>query len=136
MAERFGQLLVLEGKEQKPVGEATVGMVVAVAKLKETTTGDTLCTEANPIVYELPAPMDPAVSYAVSPAKKDDEDKLFSSISKMLEEDLTLRLNRDLRTKQTLISGVGQIHLTITGEKIKRKYGVEMELQSPEGALP
>lgn len=131
-AERFGQLLILEGKEQKPVSEATVGMVVAVAKLKETTTGDTLCAEANPVVYELPAPMEPSVSYAVSPAKKDDEDKLFASISKMLEEDLTLRLNRDLRTKQTLISGVGQIHLTITGEKIKRKYGVEMELHTPK----
>ena len=131
-AERFGQLLILEGKEQKPVNDVTVGMVVAVAKLKDTTTGDTLCTEANPIVYELPAPMEPVVSYAVSPTKKDDEDKLFASISKMLEEDLTLRLNRNLQTKQTLISGVGQVHLTITGEKIKRKYGVEMELSSPK----
>jgi len=131
-SERFNQLLVMEGKEQKPINEATVGMIVAVAKLKETTTGDTLCADNARILYELPAPPEPVVSYAVSPVKKDDEDKLFASVNKVLEEDPTLRLNRDTKTKQTLISGTGQIHLTVTGEKIKRKYGVEMELKLPK----
>lgn len=131
-AEKFGQLLVMEGKETKAVKSAGPGMIVAVAKLKETTTGDTLCDAAAPIVYEMQAPIKPVISYAVSTTKKDDEDKLFSSISKMLEEDPTLSLTRDSQTNEILIAGVGQIHLKIIGEKIKRKFGVEMELRKPK----
>lgn len=131
-AEKFGQLMVMEGKETKPVKSAVAGMIVAVAKLKETTTGDTLCDAAHPIIYEMRPPIKPVISYAVFTTKKDDEDKLFSSITKMLEEDPTLRLVRDPQTNEILISGVGQIHLKIIGEKIKRKFGVEMELKRPK----
>ncbi|MBF0446377.1 MAG: elongation factor G, partial [Magnetococcales bacterium] len=116
----------------KPVDQAGPGMIVAVAKLKDTTTGDTLCDADNPVVYEQMEPMKAVVSYAVSTTKKDDEDKLFSSISRMLEEDPTLQLSREAQTNEILISGVGQVHLTITGEKIKRKFGVEMELKLPK----
>lgn len=129
-AERFGQLYVMAGKEQKPVEQAIPGMVVAVAKLKETTTGDTLCEEANPIIYPMVEPLPPVIAYAVS-AKKGDEEKLFSSITRLLDEDLTLKLTREQQTHETLISGVGQVHLEVVGEKIKRKFGVEMELRSP-----
>ncbi|MBA3015033.1 MAG: elongation factor G [Proteobacteria bacterium] len=130
--EKFGQLLLLEGKGNQPTASASPGMIVAVAKLKETTTGHTLCDEANPIVYPVKSPLSPVVSYAVTTSKKDSEDKLFSSITKMLEEDPTLRLTREPQTNEILLSGVGQIHLKILGEKIKRKYGVEMELQPPK----
>jgi len=129
-AERFGQLFIMAGKEQKPVDEAVPGMVVAVAKLKETTTGDTLCVENNPVVYEAVQPLPTVISYAVS-ARKGDEEKLFSSITRLLDEDLTLKLTREQQTTETLISGVGQVHLEVIGEKIKRKFGVEMELRSP-----
>ena len=129
--ERFGQLFVMAGKEQKPVDAAVPGMVVAVAKLKETTTGDTLCEEANPIVYPELEPLPAVIAYAVS-TKKGDEEKLFSSITRLLDEDLTLKLNREQQTHQTLLSGVGQVHLEVTGEKIKRKFGVELELQAPK----
>jgi elongation factor G len=129
-AERFGQLFIMAGKEQKPVDEAVPGMVVAVAKLKETTTGDTLCVENNPVVYEAVQPLPTVISYAVS-AKKGDEEKLFSSITRLLDEDLTLKLTREQQTMETLISGVGQVHLEVIGEKIKRKFGVEMELRPP-----
>lgn len=129
-AERFGQLYIMAGKEQKPVEQAIPGMVVAVAKLKETTTGDTLCEEANPIIYPMVEPLPPVIAYAVS-AKKGDEEKLFSSITRLLDEDLTLKLTREQQTHETLISGVGQVHLEVIGEKIKRKFGVEMELCSP-----
>ena len=129
-AERFGQLFIMAGKEQKPVDEAVPGMVVAVAKLKETTTGDTLCVENNPVVYAAVEPLPTVISYAVS-AKKGDEEKLFSSITRLLDEDLTLKLTREQQTTETLISGVGQVHLEVIGEKIKRKFGVEMELRSP-----
>ncbi len=129
--ERFGQLYVLEGKEQKPVETAGPGMIVAVAKLKETTTGDTLCAANAPIIYEPPVALQPVISYAVS-AKKGDEEKLFSSITKMLDEDLTLRLTREQQTKQVLISGIGKVHLEVVGSRIKKKFGVEMELSLPK----
>jgi elongation factor G len=130
--EKFGQLLLLEGKEHKQVATAGPGMIVAVAKLKETVTGDTLSAETSPILYQGPAPMEPVIAYAVSPGQKGDEEKVFSSISKMLEEDLTLRLIRQPETKEILLSGAGQMHLEVTGEKIKRKYGVEMSLKVPK----
>jgi elongation factor G len=129
-AERFGQLFVMAGKEQKPVDEALPGMVVAVAKLKETTTGDTLCLESQPVLFPSVEPLPTVIAYAVS-AKKGDEEKLFSSITRLLDEDLTLKLTREQQTYETLISGVGQVHLEVIGEKIKRKFGVEMELRPP-----
>ncbi len=129
-SERFGQLFLLEGKEQKPVDRAIPGMIVAVAKLKETTTGDTLCDQNNPIVYEAPEPVHPVISYAVSATK--DEDKLFSALSRLLDEDLSLRLTREQQTHQVLLSGVGQVHLETVREKLKRKFGVDMELDLPK----
>lgn len=128
--ERFGQLYILAGKEQKPVEQAIPGMIVAVPKLKETTTGDTLCEASNPIVYPATEALPTVISYAVS-AKKGDEEKLFASITRLLDEDLTLKLSREQQTHETLISGVGQVHLDVVGEKIKRKFGVEMELAPP-----
>jgi elongation factor G len=130
-SERFGQIFIMEGKGQKPVDSVGPGTIAAVAKLKDTVTGDTLCTENAPIVYEPLEPISPVISYAVT-AKKGDEEKLFSSITKMLDEDLTLQLTRENQTKEILISGVGQVHLEVIGEKIKRKFGVGMDLHTPK----
>jgi elongation factor G len=130
-AERFGQLYVLEGKEQKPVDSAGPGAIIALAKLKETGTGDTLCDAANPVILQAPEPLKPVISFAVS-AQKGDEEKVFSSITKMLDEDLTLSLTRQAQTKQVLLSGVGKVHLDVVGSKIKRKFGVQMELSPPK----
>ena len=130
-SERFGQLYLLEGKEQKPVDSAGPGTIVAVAKLKETTTGDTLCDAAHPISYGGLEPIKPVISFAVS-AKQGDEEKLFSSITRMLDEDLTISLTREQDTGEVLISGVGQIHLEVLSSKIKRKFGVEMALSTPK----
>ncbi len=129
--ERFGQLYVLEGKEQKPVDSAGPGAIVALAKLKETGTGDTLCDSAHPVLLKAPEPVKPVISFAVS-AKKGDEEKVFSSITKMLDEDLTLSLTRQPQTKQVLLSGVGKVHLDVVGSKIKKKFGVLMELSTPK----
>ena len=131
-SEKFGQLLIMEGKNQKPVKRVGPGMIAAVAKLKETVTGDTLCTDKAPIVFEKLIPIEPIMSYAVTTSQKGDEEKLFSSISRMLEEDPTLRLDREPQTGEILLSGVGQVHLRITGEKIKRKFGVSMDLHIPK----
>ncbi len=130
-SERFGQLFVLEGKEQRAVESAGPGMIVAVAKLKETVTGDTLCDVSAPIIFEPLEPFKPVISYAVS-AKQGDEEKLFSSITRMLDEDLTISLTRQQQTGEVLLSGVGQVHLEVIGSRIKRKFGVEMELSIPK----
>ena len=132
VSERFGQLFVLEGKEQKPVDAAGPGMIVAVAKLKETVTGDTLCaSQQAAMVLTPPTPLAPVISFAVS-TKKGDEEKLFASITRMLDEDLTLRLTREAQTKQVLLSGMGKVHLEVVGSRIKRKFGVDMELSLPK----
>ncbi len=129
--ERFGQLFIPEGKEQRPVDSAGPGMIVAVAKLKETTTGDTLCDKTAPIIYDDLEMMPPVISYAIK-ASKGDEEKLFSSITRMLDEDLTLRLSREPQTGEGPSSGVGKVHLEVVGARIKRKFGVEMELSLPK----
>lgn len=129
--ERFGQLFLPEGKEQRAVDEVGPGMIVAVAKLKETTTGDTLCDVSAPIVYDALDIMQPVISYAVA-AIDGGEEKLFASITRMLDEDLTLRLTREEQTGEILVSGVGQVHLEVVGARIKRKFGVEMGLSIPK----
>ncbi|MDR0477743.1 MAG: elongation factor G [Desulfobulbaceae bacterium] len=132
LSERFGQLFVLEGKEQKPVDAAGPGMIVAVAKLKETVTGNTLCASPQTaMILTPPTPLEPVIAFAVS-TKKGDEEKLFASITRMLDEDLTLRLSREQQTKQVLISGMGKTHLEVVGSRIKRKFGVDMTLSVPK----
>ncbi|MBW2092612.1 MAG: elongation factor G, partial [Deltaproteobacteria bacterium] len=130
--ERFSQLLVLEGKNQHPTESAGPGDIVAVAKLKATTTGHTLCDESAPIVYPTLEPLPAVVSFAVRPKTKGDEEKVFSALSKIIDEDVTLRLTRDEQTKEVILSGMGQIHIEVTLERIMRKFGVEVQLSTPK----
>lgn len=130
--ERYSQLLQLAGKEQKTVSGAGPGDIVAVAKLKETKTGDTLCDPDKKIQYTAAQPMDGAVSYAIVPKSQGDEDKIFSSLTKLMEEDPAIRLERNDETRETIITGTGQIHIEITLEKLKRKYNVEATLTLPK----
>ena len=132
--ERFGQLLMLEGKTQKPVEEAGPGDIAAVAKLKETGTGDSLSSEGSPISYPVFEPLPPIVSFAVEAKAKGEEEKIFAALNKMREEDVTLRLVRNDQTKEMILSGMGQVHIDATMEKIKRKFGVEMNLKIPRVA--
>ena len=132
--ERFGQLLALEGKAQKAVEEAGPGDIMAVSKLKGTVTGDTICDEAAPIVFPVPRALEPVVSFAVEAKSKGDEEKVFAAINKMLAEDVTLRLIRNDQTREMILSGMGQVHIDTTLEKLKRKYGVEMALKAPKVA--
>jgi elongation factor G len=130
--ERFTQLLRLAAKEQNPVTEAGPGAIVAVAKLKDTTTGDTLCDEGNKIQYKTAEPLQPLISYAIGAKSKGDEDKVFISLSKLLEEDIALKLTRSSETKEILLSGMGQVHIEATSEKLKRKFNVEVQLSTPK----
>jgi len=127
--EKFGQLLLMEGKKQQPLEIVGPGDIVAIPKLKETTTGDTLCTEGDPIVYQPVQPLPAVISYAVEAKVQGSEDKLFSSLARLLEEDPTLRLERDQTTAEIILSGAGQIHLETTCDKLQRKFGVEVNLK-------
>jgi elongation factor G len=127
--EKFGQLLILEGKKQQPIEMAVAGDILAIPKLKETGTGDTLSAENEPIIYTPTKPLPPVISYAVEAKVKGSEDKLFSSFARLLEEDATLRLERDQATSEIVLSGTGQIHLEVTCEKLARKFGVEVVLK-------
>jgi elongation factor G len=126
--EKIGQLLILEGKKQQPIEAAGPGDIVAIAKLKETVTGDTLCSPGEPIIYKPTEGLPSVISYAVEAKVKGSEDKVFSSFAKILEEDPTLKLARDQSTGEVILSGTGQIHLEIACEKLNRKFGVEVNL--------
>jgi elongation factor G len=130
--ERIGQIYELEGKKQHPIKQAVAGDIVAVAKLKETVTGDTLCDAAKPIVYEPAKQLLPVISYAIEPKTKADEDKIHSALHRMIEEEPTLESHRDDQTKEFIISGMGQVHLEVIVEKLKRKFGVEVVLKTPK----
>ena len=130
--ERFNQLMTIAGKEQKPAREAVPGSIVAVAKLKETTTGDTLCAENRKVRFASIAPMPTLISYALTAKSKGDEDKIYGGLTKLMEEDMGLKLDRNAETKEILLSGMGQIHIEIAVEKLKRKYNVEAVLNIPK----
>jgi len=130
--ERFSQLLRIAGKEQKPIKSAGPGDIVAVAKLKDTGTGDTLCAETTKLTFTFPEPLPSLITFAVGAKTKGDEDKVFSSLTKLLEEDVALKLTRNVETKDILLSGMGQVHIEATAEKLKRKFNVEVQLDKPK----
>jgi elongation factor G len=130
--ERIGQIYELEGKKQNAIKQAVAGDIVAVAKLKETVTGDTLCDPAKPIIYDPPPLLKPVISYAIEPKTKNDEDKIHGALHKMIEEEPTLESHRDEQTKEFIISGMGQVHLDVIVEKMKRKFNVEVLLKTPK----
>ena len=130
--ERIGNLFFLEGKTQKPVETLIPGDIAAIAKLKETATGDTLCTEKTPIVFARVEPPPAIISFAVEPKTRGDEDKLVSSIHRLTDEDPTLSFHRDGQTREMILSGLGQVHIEVTVEKMKRKFGLEVNLKTPK----
>jgi len=132
MKERFGSILYLNGAQNQPVKEPVgPGAIIAVAKLKETKTGDTLCDEKKPFTLLKPKLPEPMISYAMAPAEKGDEDKAYQAIAKLLDEDVTLRLSRNEETGDMLISGMGQSHVEAVVEKAKRRFKVGVVLKAP-----
>ena len=130
--EKIGHMFRLEGKKQDGVKEASAGEIVAAAKLKEVTTGDTLCDERAPIQYDGPARFAPVISFALEPKTKADEEKVPQGLHRMMEEDQTIELHRDEETRDFILSGMGQQHIEIIVEKLKRKYGAEVVLKAPK----
>jgi len=130
--ERVGQIFLLNGDQTEGIGSARLGEIVAIPKLKETQTGDTLSPENNPVVlphFEWPKPV---ISFAVIPKTQQDEEKLTQALARLTEEDPTLQLKRDHQTNEFILSGMGQIHIEIALERMKRKFGVEVSLKEPK----
>ncbi|MBN1382706.1 MAG: elongation factor G, partial [Deltaproteobacteria bacterium] len=130
--ERFGNIFFLEGKNQKTAEALVPGDIAAVAKLKETATGDTICNDKAPIIYEMVAPPPTIMSFSIEPKSRGDEEKIVSSINRLIEEDPTLKFHRDDQTKEMILSGMGQVHIEVNVEKMKRKFGVEVNLKTPK----
>ncbi len=129
--ERVGHLGWLQGKTQKPVEALGPGEIGVVAKLKDTLTGDTLSDEAQPVILPGIAFPEPAISFAIQPKSRGDEDKISTALHRMEEEDPTLRHHYDPETKQLLVSGIGQLHVEVVVERMKRKYNVDVSLLPP-----
>jgi elongation factor G len=131
-AEKFSHIGVVQGKSQTPVGELHAGDLGAVAKLKETVTGDTLGDKSAPVLHPKVVLAEPAISFAIEPKSRGDEDKLSTAIHRMLEEDLLLRFSRDPQTNEFLLAGSGQQHVEVAVSKLKRRFNVEVTLKAPK----
>jgi elongation factor G len=131
-SERFGSIFFLEGKAQKSAESVVPGDIAAVSKLKETATGDTICNDKAPIIYEKVMPPPTIMSFSIEPRSRGDEEKIVSSINRLIEEDPTLTFHRNDQTHEMIISGMGQVHIEVTVEKMKRKFGVEVNLKTPK----
>ena len=130
--ERTGQVYVLRGKTQETIGEIAAGDIGAIAKLTATLTGDSLCQREHPVAFE---PMEFPVGYctmSVQPKTKADVDKMSLALGRLVEEDPSLRLSREPNTNETLISGLADTHVEVAMERIRRKFGTDLELQLPK----
>lgn len=130
--EKLGALHVLQGKELEKVDKAKTGDIIAVVKLKETQTGDTLCDKSDPIVYPEVHYRTPAVNFAIEPKTRSDEDKIGVALHKILEEDPSLKFERDSQTKEFILSGAGQNHIEVVVARLKDRYDVNVELHPPK----
>ena len=132
VAERFGTVNVLQGKQLISVPELKAGDLGVVAKLKETRTSDTLADPLRPIQFPPIAFPEPAISFALEPKSKGDEEKISTALARLMEEDPVLRVARDGRTHELLVSGNGQVHVEVAIAKMKKKFGVEAVLKQPK----
>ena len=131
-AERIGQLFMIRGKNQEPVAQIGAGDIGAVAKLTETNTGDTLCTQAKPLKIAPIEFPEPVFSLSVNPKTKADVDKLGAALTRLTEEDLTIEVRRETGTNETILSGMGESQLEVAAERMQRKFGVGVKLEVPK----
>jgi len=130
--ERIGQLFTLRGKTQEPAARINAGDIGGVAKLSITVTGDTLCAQDKPVKITPISFPPPIFSQAVYPKTKADTDKLGAALSRLIEEDSTLHLRRDTETNETILSGLGETQIEVAAEKMKSKFGVSVNLETPK----
>ncbi len=132
--ERIGRLLQMHANKREEIGEVLAGDIAAAIGLKETRTGDTLCDEQHPIILEAMKFPNPVIDVAIEPKTKADQDKLSAALQKLSEEDPTFRVRTDPETGQTIIAGMGELHLEIIVDRMKREFKVEANVGQPQVA--
>ena len=132
--ERIGKLFQMHANKENPVDDAVAGHIYAMIGLKDTTTGDTLCDSANPIVLESMTFPDPVINVSIEPKTKSDQEKLGTAIQKLAEEDPTFSVKLDEETGQTVIGGMGELHLDILVDRMRREFKVEANVGKPQVA--
>ena len=132
--ERFGRLVQMHANSRKEIEQVYAGDIAAAVGLKATTTGDTLCDESNPIVLESMEFPEPVIELSLEPKTKADQDKMGLALAKLAEEDPTFRVHTDTETGQTIISGVGELHLDIIVDRLRREFKVEAKVGAPQVA--
>jgi elongation factor G len=132
--ERIGRLLLMHADKREDIKEVSAGDIAAAVGLKNTMTGDTLCDEASPIILEVIDFPEPVISVAIEPKTKADQEKLSLSLGKLSQEDPSLRINTDEETAQTILSGMGELHLEIIVDRLKREFKVDANVGKPQVA--
>ncbi len=132
--ERIGRLLLMHSNQREEIEEARAGEIVAIIGLKNTATGDTLCTQDNPIVLERIAFAEPVIYLAIEPKTKADQEKMGMALNKLSNEDPTFEIKIDRETGQTLIGGMGELHLEVLVERMRREFSVEANTGNPQVA--
>src|SRR6476646_9764288 len=132
--ERIGKIYQMHANKREERATAGAGDIIAVQGLKQTTTGDTLCDPANPVILESMTFPEPVISVAIEPKSKADQEKLGTAIQRLAEEDPTFRVRNDEETGQTVISGMGELHLEILVDRMKREFNVEANVGRPHVA--
>jgi elongation factor G len=132
--ERIGKIFQMHANKREERPQAIAGDIVAVVGLKQTTTGDTLCDPSHPVILESMTFPEPVISVAIEPRTKADQDKLGTAIQKLAEEDPTFRVHNDEETGQTIIEGMGELHLEVLVERMKREFKVEANVGKPQVA--
>jgi len=132
--ERIGRLLKMHANKREEIKEVYAGEIAAAVGLKNTTTGDTLCDEAHPILLEVMKFPEPVISMAIEPKTKPDQEKMSLSLQKLTQEDPSLRVSSDEETAQTIISGMGELHLEIIVDRLRREFNVEANVGKPQVA--
>jgi elongation factor G len=132
--ERIGKLFQMHSNKENPVPEAMAGHIYAVIGLKDTTTGDTLSDQADPVVLESMTFPEPVIKVAIEPKTKGDQEKLGTAIQKLAEEDPTFQVNQDEETGQTIIAGMGELHLDVLVDRMRREFKVEANVGKPQVA--
>lgn len=130
--EHIGSLLEAQGKKQAPASKAVTGDIVAIAKLKGADTGDTLCDPKTSVIMKKETPPSPVMSLAIEPLTRGDDDKLMTSLSRIMDEDPSLRVDNDKETHELILSGMGQLHLEVAMSRLKSKFGLDVTSHPPK----
>jgi elongation factor G len=133
-SERFTQIYILQGKEQRPVEEALCGDIVAIPKLKQTQTQDSLTEQKNAVVFKPISFPETMISASVKPHSRQDEEKISEALAKLVAEDPTFKVSRDQQTKELIISGLGDLHLDVMISRLKKRFSVQVDLGTPKVA--